>query len=388
MPKISLKPNDYIITFLSEYNAEKAAKVEAQPRYAVVEVTQMSTTYCIASWNIGVKWNHKGQDGWLRPYWCLEVGGFLDIGKPNYISALTPHWLFAETLTTDLVFDDDTLIDTDVDVCYPFWVVTDDDNDYKNYTKSLDRKLVNRHHLFATSYNQALKHIEEIIIEAWTQYWASSVYSFKAHNWLNHTLNKKIKRVNKTTLGKGVVYCSYEFVDGKRGSTILSRRGLDDMSTADERWVSYAPKFDADNSPEGVLLIKGWEIYAEIEENGKSKLRTVSSVINIGGLFYRVDRKIVDHEGDPFVELPGDYVYAPEKSIYDAIFHSKKVGDNATISSNFFVDPLAREFAKKAKGFGMFVEQQKKKSSAPTWNQFMIDTSLNDELDDDMDSEL
>lgn len=382
---MKLKPSDYIINFLTEHHTEQAIIAKQQPRYEVVEVTQMSTTYCIASWNIGIPFKHEGVPGYLRPFWCIEIGGFLEIkSKPNYISALVPHWIFAETLESDLTLNDDTLVDCHVDWCEPFWVVGDpaDNEIYPDYVESLGTKLKARYQTVfkQASYTECLTHIENVIVDAWEQYWATSTYKFKAHNWLNHTLNKKIKRVLKTTLKKSVVFVSYEFHDGKRGSTILSRRDLDDMTTMDERWVSYAPKFDADNSGDA-LRIKGWDIYAEVEENGKLKLRTVSSVVNVGGFFYRVDRKIVEHEGLAAIELPENYIYAPETSIYDAVFHSKRVGSNVDVASNFFVDPLARELKKKAKGFGLFVEQQKKKTLAPTWNQFTIDTSLNDEVE-------
>lgn len=379
---MKLNPSDEMIAKFRRQREEKEEKMRQKPQYKVVEVVDNTTMFCIASKFVGFPYaNSEGVEGFARPFWAIEIGGSLDLDKPNHISSLMPHWVWEKRLDTELMLDDskEVILNPFADADCFLWgkLDLDDDETLDIYINSLKDKMIYAREfgVFPLHPKECDKFINDIIVKAWSEYWEPTHYMFKAHNYLNHTLDKPILKVLKATVKFNTVWVSYQFPDGSKGFCPLSRKDLDDLSSLEENWVSYVPVFDT-TSKARVLPIKGWEIYALVSVNGVSKMKVVTSVINIKGLFYRVDKKIIkDSQGALGVELPKDYMYAPEESIYDAAFNTKKSGNgnNRDVASNYFVDPLARQARKQAEGFGIVAQKKKKEKPADIYERFMVE---------------
>lgn len=372
---MKLNPSDRIISFLREYREEckeKAAAIKP-PEYKVVDVTDNNVVFHITSKHIGIPFTYNKYNqnfkGYLRPFWVIEIAGMLDItGRPTEYSTLSPHWLYADTLEEDLCFDDDTWVGFGRGDLAPWDAINEDEENLKFYYeyKNDIEDFLTKNSIFGSG-EERKQNIQNIIEKAWTEYWAPGVYKYKAHNYLVQTLKKNIRRVHKCTIKGNSVFVSYEFEtldkpNEPKGCTILSKKELDEFSVSDEKWASFCPKFDHDRSKLALKII-GWQIYSAVpNEEGRLFFREIGSVVSIGTEFYRIDKKMKNQfEGPPEIGIPYDYIYAPASNLYDAIYFSEVVGDNTSVVSNYFTDKLAREFTKKAAGFGLFVDKTKKK---------------------------
>lgn len=376
---MKLKPSDYRITFLREHRQEQQAR--KNPEYKVCEVIG-SNTFLVSSKHVGFPVTWDGVKGYARPFWYLDIFGSTDFTRTYSLSNLKPHWVWDETLTDDIYLDDDSVVVIGRDSCM-FWDDLDLSGDNQQvYLEVLDDVLAVARYskCFPINPTECSAHIKEILTNAWLEFWQVGVYKFKAHNYINYGLpvESYVKKIHKLTVKRNCVFVSYERLDsdGKKCSTILSKRKLDDMTSHDEKFVTYAPRFDGTRSIGSKLYVKAWEILQrpEVQPQYDSEyipmeflapLEQITTITKIGNYFYRIDRQITDeHLQRAKIEIPVDYKYAPQANMYDAVFHPVIVGENTSVASNYYIDPFVRSLREnetykkmtkkraKPKGFG------------------------------------